>query len=90
MVADRENRDRQRKTRQETEKMELKQITATDLQALADSRIVNIQGISGVPTTVDIAKAAPGLVQMHSLSGQTYDIVAYIAELDTFNVERAD
>ena len=68
--------------------MDLKQITASDLQILADSKIVTIKGISGVPATVDIAKAAPGLVQMHSLSGQTYDIVAYIPELDTFNVER--
>jgi hypothetical protein len=67
--------------------MELKQITRQDLQALADSEIVSVKGISGIATTVDIAKAAPGLVQIHSLSGQTYDIVAYIAELDTFNVE---
>jgi len=67
--------------------MELKQITATNLQALTDSGITQVRGISGAETTVDIAKQAAGVVQMHSLSGQTYDIVAYSAELDTFNVE---
>jgi len=69
--------------------MELKQITATDLQALIDSRIVEIRGISGTPTTVEVARQAPGLIQMHAMSGVTYDLVTYIAELDTFNVEEA-
>ena len=67
--------------------MALKQITASDLKALTDSEIVQVRGISGVPTTVDIAKQAAGLVRMHPMSGRVYDIVAYIAELDTFNVE---
>jgi len=67
--------------------MELHQITAKDLQALVASKIVQVRGISGIETTVDIAKQAAGLVQMHAMSGKTYDIVAYIAELDTFNVE---
>ena len=69
--------------------MELKQITATDLQALVNSQIVEVKSISGEPATVGIAKQAPGLVQMHAMSGIKYDIVAYIAELDTFNVEPA-
>ena len=67
--------------------MELHQITSTDLQALVDSGIVQVQGISGIKTTVDIAKQTVGLVQMHAMSGEIYDIVAYIPELDTFNVE---
>jgi len=68
--------------------MDIKQMTATDLQALINSRIVELKGISRVTTTVEIAKQAPGLVQVHAMSGIRYDIVAYIAELDTFNVER--
>ena len=67
--------------------MELKQITATDLQALVNGHIVDIRGVSGEPTTVEIAKQAPRLIQMHAMSGDKYDLVHYIAELDTFNVE---
>ena len=67
--------------------MELHQITATDLQALVNSEIAQVRGISGIETTVGIAKQAAGLARMHTMAGATYDIVAYIPELDTFNVE---
>ena len=67
--------------------MELHQITATDLQALVNSKIAQVRGISGIETTVSVAKQAAGVVRMHAMSGATYDIVAYIPELDTFNVE---
>ena len=67
--------------------MDLKQITTKDLSALVRCEIVQVRGISGVVATVETAKQAAGLVQMHAMSGQVYDIVAYIPELDTFNVE---
>ena len=63
------------------------QMTAEQMQALVDSEIVQVRGISGIETTVDIAKQAAGLVRMHAMAGYTYDIVAYIPELDTFNLE---
>ena len=67
--------------------MALHQITATDLQALVNSEIAQVRGISGIETTVDIAKQAAGLARMYTMAGAVYDIVAYIPELDTFNVE---
>jgi hypothetical protein len=67
--------------------MDIKQIESTDLSKLVESEIIELRGISGVLTTVEIAKQAPTLVQAHALSGLVLDLVAYIPELDTFNVE---
>ena len=67
----------------------LHQITATDLESLVQAEIVTVRGFSGITTTVEIAKQTTGLVRMHTASGQIYELVAYIPELDTFNVEPA-
>ena len=68
--------------------MDLKQITAKDLSALVRSEIVQVRGISGAMTTVEIAKQAAELTQMHAMSGLVYNIVAYLPDLSTFYVER--
>lgn len=63
------------------------QMPAGALQGLIDSNIITLRGFSGIETTVEIAKQAAGLVRMHTPDDRIYDIVAYIPELDTFNIE---
>jgi len=65
----------------------MKTINKNNLQALVDCEVVEIRGVSGVLTTVDVAMEAPGLTRMHAMSGEVYEIVSYTAEIETFNVK---
>jgi hypothetical protein len=73
-------------------KMDIKQITTKDLQGLINSEIVQVRGISGArlggPHAANAARHLCPIVRMHATSGHVYDLVAYIAEMDTFNIER--
>ena len=62
-------------------------LNSYDLQKLVDSEIVEIRGASGVPTTVEIAKHAPTCVQVHAMSGLTFNVL-YNATIDQFKLAR--
>ena len=70
---------------------QLHQIPTKELQELVDTQIVEIRGLSGAllgPTgAASAARHLAPIVRIHSMSGDVYDIVGYIPELDTFNVE---
>ena len=55
-----------------------------DLQALVKTGIVEMRGVSGVPTDVETAKRALHITQMHAMSDRVYQVVGYNAKCDEF------
>ncbi len=49
-------------------------ITKSTLKALEKSGIVEVKAVSGADATVETAALAPGLCQVHALSGRVYDL----------------
>jgi len=66
----------------------MKVITGSELAKLENAEIVTIKGISGIKTDTATAKQAPQLVEIHAMSGKVYSVLAYIVEIDQFNVEQ--
>ena len=64
-------------------------LNSFDLQKLVDGEIVEIRGISGKPATVAQAKHAPTCVQVHAMSGLTFNVL-YNATIDQFKLTRRE
>jgi len=66
-------------------------ITTKDLQALIDTEIVTLKGISGAPLNgpdaATKAQGACGIIQMYAMSGLTFEVTRYDGHTDTFTME---
>jgi len=58
------------------------------MQALIDSKIIEVRGFSGCLATVAQAKRAPTCVQVHAMSGLVFHVM-YNAKIDQFKLTEA-
>lgn len=57
-----------------------------DLKTMKDlekGEIIEVRGISGKPATVDVATEFPGLVRVHAMSGNVYDVTDFDGKVFT-------
>ena len=62
-------------------------IDGKTLQGLVNAQIVELRGVSGCAATVDMARQAPYLVEMHAMSGRRYVVVGYRVNSDEILME---